>query len=100
MASGLSGFAIATTSPANSLKGLKHSGLMRKRRVALYSPSPGACSATVNALDDMDAIAARVVGDRGRKEMWAPKTVTQPTGSATLHPESCYDLVKPKDSRH
>ena len=67
-ASGLSGFAIATTSPAHSLKGLKHSGLMRKRRVALYSPSPGACSATANVLDDMDAIAAKVttVGDRGR----------------------------------
>jgi len=54
--SGYSALATATTSPADSLKGFKQSGFMRKRRVALYSPSSGVCSATVNVFEDMDAI--------------------------------------------
>ena len=44
---------MATTSPADSLKGFKHSGFTRNRRVALCSASSGVCSATVNILDDM-----------------------------------------------
>lgn len=63
-----SGLTIATTSPADNLKCFKHSGFTRKRRVALHSPSSGVCSATVNILDDMDAMIQRelVIAEDGR----------------------------------
>lgn len=98
--SGFSVPAIATTSPADSLKGLKHCGFMKKRRVALYSPFSGVCSATVNILDDMDAIVSKrsviVVAEDGRK-YGRQKSVTQLTSSTTLYRASRYDLVKSKD---
>jgi hypothetical protein len=88
--SGFSALATATTSPADSLKGFKHSGFMRKRRVALYSPSSGVCSATVNILDDMDAIVSRgsvIVGaEDGRNFNRAPKICD---AADLLHPQPC-----------
>ena len=94
----------ATTSPADSLKGFKHSGFMRKRRVALYSPSSGVCSATANTLDDMDAIVSkesvivvgRTEGDLGAKICDAADL----TSTKTLYHEFCYDLVKSKGCGH